>query len=66
MESINVKCFICGSPAVVQGKCMKCGYSCEVEFICPLHNRSASCNVTHRVYNKKLDYYDCPIYKKHG
>ena len=66
MESIKVNCFICGSSEVVQGKCMNCGYSCEVELPCPLHNGSASCNATHKICNKKLDYYDCPTYKKYG
>ena len=64
-NGIEVNCFICGSSQVVQGKCMQCGYECEVEFICPYHNGSMSCNVTHKVCNKKLDYYGCPVYSKH-
>lgn len=45
---------------------MDCGYECEVEFTCPLHNMSMSCTKTHKVCNRKTDYYDCPIYQKHG
>ena len=67
MECIEVnKCFICGSPRVSGGVCQDCGYSCDVDFVCPLHNGSMSCNKTHKVCNRKLDYYDCPTYKKFG
>lgn len=66
MEPINVNCFICGSSHVIEGRCMDCGYECEVEFTCPLHNNSMSCRKTHKVCNKKTDYYDCPIYQRHG
>jgi hypothetical protein len=64
MEGIEVNCFICGSSNVVMGKCMNCGYQCEVEFACPYHNGSMRCNVTKKVCNKRLDYYDCQTYQQ--
>lgn len=66
MDYIEVNCFICGSSHVREGVCLDCGYSCEVEFICPLHNRSMSCTKTHKFCNNKTDYYECPTYKKYG
>ena len=61
-DGIEVDCFICGSSNVVRGKCMDCGYECEVEFICPYHNGSMRCNKTKKVCKNKHDYYRCPTY----
>lgn len=65
-DGIEVDCFICGSPRVVKGKCLDCGYECEVEFVCPLFNGSMSCRKTHKTCHRQLQFYDCKTYKKYG
>ena len=48
-NGIEVDCFICGSTNIVNGKCMNCGYECEVEFVCPYHNGSMRCNKSRKI-----------------
>ena len=63
-NEIEVDCFICGSTNIVNGKCMNCGYECEVEFVCPYHNGSMRCNKSRKMCTKdKLRYFECPIYQ---
>lgn len=64
MEGIEVNCFICGSNNILYGKCMSCGYECEVKFLCPYFNGSMSCNLTRKLCKNKEDYYNCLIYQK--